>query len=237
MPDERPLIVIQARMSSSRLPGKVLADVAGEPMLALMLRRLAPAGEWAEIVVATSTERIDDPIAPVAEGIGARVVRGPRDDVLGRYLLTIGDRAGPVVRLTADCPLIDPTLVREAVALFDRTPGCAYVSNVDPRTFPKGLDVEVIDAEALRTIAAEPRTGAEREHVTAAIRDDPRRFPAASLTGDADLSGLRWTVDYPDDLAFVRAVVERLGERRHDAALGEVLAAVRQAPALRAAAS
>ena len=219
-------------MSSTRLPGKVLADVAGEPMLALMLRRLEAVRGVAQRIVATSVEAIDDPVAELAAASGMAVARGPRDDVLARFIQAIGDHDGPVVRLTADCPLIDPEVVDAAVALFERTPGCAYASNVEPRTFPVGLDVEVVSAAVLREIDAEPRSPEEREHVTIFVRRRPDRFPHASLTREPDLSGLRWTVDDGADLEFVRAVVARLGDRRHIAGLDEVLAAVREEPAL-----
>ena len=171
-------------MSSARLPGQGLADIGGEPMLALLLARLGRARSLAEIVVATSTDQVDDAIAEAAAGLGVSVGRGPRDDVLARYLGVIGDRCGPVVRITGDCPLVDPDVVDATVDLFRSTARCAYASNVEPRSFPDGLDVEVVDANALRAIAGEDPSPAEREHVTVAIRSDPERFPAAALRGD-----------------------------------------------------
>ena len=219
-------------MSSSRLPGKTLADVDGEPMLGLLLMRLRTAGTVGEIVVATTAEPIDDPVAALASELAVTVVRGSRDDVLARYLLAIEGRDGPVIRITGDCPLIDPGLVDATVKLFRQTPGCAYASNLEPRTFPDGLDVEVVDVQALQTVAGLDLTPEDREHVTSAIRDQPARFPAVSLTGPEDLGSLRWTVDRPDDLEFVRSVVGRLGDQRHRAGMDEILAAVRRAPAL-----
>lgn len=219
-------------MSSSRLPGKSLADIGGEPALALLLKRLQRARSLEEIVVATSTDGIDDAIAEVACENGAGVGRGPRDDVLARYLGVIGDRPGPIVRITGDCPLLDPDIVDATVELFLATSGCAYASNVEPRGFPDGLDVEVVDADALRAIAGEEPSPAEREHVTVAIRSQPERFPAVTLRGEDELGRLRWTVDDSEDLAFVRAVVARLGEDRYAAGLNEVLAAVRTPPSL-----
>lgn len=223
------LAVVQARMSSSRLPGKVLADVGGEPMLALLLKRLARASRVSGVVVATSEEPSDDPIADAA---GVPVFRGPLDDVLGRFVDAIGSWDGPVVRVTADCPFTDPGVVDAVVDLFERTPGCAYASNVERRVHPDGLDVEVVAASALRAVASEATDPQAREHVTPAIRRDPERFPAAALDGDESLAGLRWTVDHPEDLEFVRAVAERLGEGRYDAGPEEILAAVRAEPSL-----
>ncbi len=226
------LAIVQARMSSARLPGKTLADIDGEPMLALLLARLRRARRIDAVTVATSTDAVDEPIAEVATRAGAGVVRGPRDDVLSRFLLAVGERDGAIVRITGDCPLIDPQVVDDTIERFRSVAGCAYASNIQPRTFPDGLDVEVLDAAALRTIAAERLTAQEREHVTSAIRAQPARFRQAALTTAPDLGELRWTVDEPHDLEFVRAVVRRLAERRHNADLAEILAAVRREPSL-----
>jgi spore coat polysaccharide biosynthesis protein SpsF len=226
------LAIVQARMSSSRLPGKTLADVVGEPMLALLLRRLAHARQIDEIVVATSTNTVDDPIVRLANDAGVGAIRGPRRDVLSRFLIAIGDREGPIVRITGDCPLIDAGVVDETVALFHSVANCAYASNVEPRTFPDGLDVEVFDATALRTIAGEQPSAHDREHVTTAIRAQPERFHQVALTAAQDLSELRWTVDKDVDLEFVRAVVGRLAERRYEADLREILSVVRREPSL-----
>jgi spore coat polysaccharide biosynthesis protein SpsF (cytidylyltransferase family) len=219
-------------MSSSRLPGKTLADIGGEPALALLLKRLGHARSLTEIVVATSTDAIDDAVAGLAGERRVGVSRGPRDDVLARFLLVIGDRRGPVVRITGDCPLLDPQVVDATVELFLATPLCAYASNVEPRGFPDGVDVEVVDADALRAIAVECLSPADREHVTPAIRSQPERFPPASLRGTEELGSLRWTVDDADDLAFVRAVVDRLGAGRYTAGIEEILSVVRSPPSL-----
>lgn len=221
-------------MSSARLPGKTLADVEGEPMLALLLRRLVHARRIGRIVVATSADAADDPIARLADSIGVGVSRGPREDVLTRFLTAIGERDGPIVRITGDCPLTDPRVVDDTIERFLSVPGCAYASNVEPRTFPDGLDVEVVAAAALRTIARDLLDALDREHVTSAIRAQPERFRAAALISAQDLGELRWTVDEPEDLEFIRAVVRRLGDRRHEAGLAEILSAVRCEPSLAA---
>lgn len=223
----RALAIVQARMSSSRLPGKTLADVEGEPLLALLLRRLARAQEIERVIVATSRDAVDDPIVPVAEAAGASVLRGSRDDVLDRFVAALGDWSGPVARITADCPLIDPAVVDAVVALWRRTPGAVYASNLQPRVHPDGLDVEVVDAQALRDVAAETSDPSAREHVTVAVRADPTRFAAVGLAGDERLSGLRWTVDLPEDLQFVRAAARVLGPARWTASCAEILAALR----------
>lgn len=226
--------VVQARMSSRRLPGKVLAEVAGEPMLALLLARLGQARLVGEIVVATSVESIDDPVAELAQRIGVRVHRGSRDDVLGRFVGALDGRTGPVVRITADCPFVDPGIVDAVVALFGATPDCAYASNVVHRVHPDGLDVEVVDADVLRTVALETDDVADREHVTPAVRAAPDRFRAAHLPGDPAHAGLNWTVDEEADLTFVRGLAEVLGDARTTAGFPELLAAVRGDPGLAA---
>lgn len=229
---QRVLAIVQARMSSTRLPGKSLADICGEPMLALVLRRLRRSSEVERIVVATSTDPIDDGVESLADGIGYDVYRGSRDDVLSRFVGAAADHSGPLARVTADCPLIDPDVVDHVIDLFRTTPGCAYASNVEPRTYPDGLDVEVVSAEVLREIAGTAVDPSDREHVTAAIRRDPRKYPAAAVVCDEQLGDLRWTVDTKEDLGFVREVVTRLGSRRYSAGMREILAVVREQPSL-----
>jgi spore coat polysaccharide biosynthesis protein SpsF (cytidylyltransferase family) len=221
-------------MSSTRLPGKTLADVNGEPMLALLLRRLSHARRTDGIVVATSTDASDDPIARLALNLGMGVSRGPRRDVLERFLIAIGDRDGPIVRITGDCPLVDPAIVDDTVERFLSVSGCAYASNIQPRTFPDGLDVEVFDVAALRAVAREPLDSDDREHVTSAIRAQPERFRQAAVVCACDLGELRWTVDEPEDLEFIRALVRRLADRREQAGLAEILSAVHDEPSLAA---
>jgi spore coat polysaccharide biosynthesis protein SpsF len=201
--------VVQARTGSSRLPGKVLAEVGGVPMLALLLARLRPL-PW-PLVVATTRAADDDAVADLAAAQGAEVVRGPEDDVLARYALAL-DRvptAAAVVRVTGDCPFADPAVVRDAVDLWERT-GADYVSNTLVRTFPDGLDVEVVGAGALRDAADQAADPPEREHVTPFVYRRPARFALRALRHDVPLGHLRWTVDTDEDLARVRAVVAGL---------------------------
>lgn len=201
------ICVVQARTGSTRLPGKVLRDVAGRPMLEYMLERIREL-PVANTIVATSTSRADDAVAVLAEEAGVDVVRGSELDVLDRYRAALD--AFPtrtVVRLTADCPLMDPELVVEVLELHDREKA-DYSSNVFPRSFPKGLDVEVISAEALRVAAREATDAAEREHVTPFLYRHPERFATANLLCRDALGAERWTVDTAEDLAFVREVAE-----------------------------
>jgi spore coat polysaccharide biosynthesis protein SpsF (cytidylyltransferase family) len=177
---------------------------------------------------------VDDALVAGLAPLGIAVHRGPRDDVLTRLCDAAAGHPGPLVRITADCPFIDPEVVDRVVDLFEATSGCAYAHNVEPRTFPDGLDVEVISADALREVARSATAAGDREHVTPLIRREPDRFPAAALTNGEDLGDVRWTVDYAEDLEFVREVVRRLGDRRHEAGMEEILAAVRREPSLAA---
>ncbi len=205
------LCVVQARTGSTRLPGKVLQELGGRPLLQFMLDRLADL-RVDDVVVATSTLARDDAVADIARAAGRAVVRGSESDVLDRFVDAL--RAHPadhVVRLTADCPLIDPVLV-EAVLARHLDRGADYTSNVFPRTFPRGLDCEVMTAAALRTAHTEAVDAVEREHVTPFLYRRPERFMLANLRNDAPLGRERWTVDTVDDLAFVREIVNAMAD-------------------------
>jgi spore coat polysaccharide biosynthesis protein SpsF len=205
------LCVVQARTGSTRLPNKVLADLGGRPMLEFMLDRLADL-RVDDLVVATSTLTRDDVVADIARGAGRSVVRGSESDVLDRFADALAAHpADHVVRLTADCPLIDPVLVEAVVARhLDR--GADYTSNVFPRTFPRGLDCEVMTGPALRTAHTDAVDALEREHVTPFFYRRPERFVLANLRNDAPLGHERWTVDTVDDLAFVREIVNTMND-------------------------
>jgi spore coat polysaccharide biosynthesis protein SpsF len=205
----RPIAIVQARVGSTRLPGKVLADLGGAPILVRMLERVGRARTLAGIAVATTDRPADDPVATLALAVGAGCFRGSETDVLGRYAGAAARfDADPVVRLTADCPLIDPALIDRCVETFLATPGCDYASLGGE--FPDGLDTEVVAAAALRRAAAEARLPSEREHVTPWVWTRPETFRCVSVPFPARLGGRRWTVDEPRDLELVRAVWARL---------------------------
>lgn len=205
------LAVLQARMSSRRLPGKVLAPLAGAPMILRQIERVRRAAGVDRLVVATSAEASDDPLAETLAAFGVEQFRGPLDDVLARFLGALDAYpADHVVRLTGDCPLIDPVLIDATIALHLQS-GADYTANrVADKGFPKGLDVEVVTAEALRRAAAHAATPEEREHVTWGIWNHPERYSIARLEPPTDEGAVRWTVDRPDDYAFVRAVYDSL---------------------------
>jgi spore coat polysaccharide biosynthesis protein SpsF len=206
------LAILQARMTSTRLPGKVMAPVLGEPMIGRQLERLARAARLQRIVVATSEHSSDDPLAAYCEGLGHSVFRGSLDDVLDRFgrALAAVPEANTVIRLTADCPLADPMVIDATIARHEET-GADYTSNTPAvRTFPHGLDTEVMRREALEAAWREARDPYEREHVTPFIYRRPERFRIASLSRAPSRAHLRWTVDLPEDLAFVREVYAQL---------------------------
>ncbi len=228
----RVLGVLQARMGSSRLPGKVLMDLAGRPVLEWAVRRLRRAATLDELVVATSTRPEDDEIEMACAHWRVDCFRGSAEDVLDRfYQLARSRSAEVVVRLTGDDPLVDPVLVdRVVTALLDSDPPAAYASNVVPRrTYPRGLDTEAIRFAALEQAWRDDRDPRLREHVTQYIVRHPELFPAVSVENPVDLSAQRWAVDTVEDLAFLRAVCDHLGNEFAD--WGEIAALVASNPA------
>lgn len=207
----RVVAIVQARMGSTRLPGKVLKPLAGKPMLWHVLSRALAAKKIDEVVLATTTAPEDRALEPVARELGVRVVFGQPTDVLDRYYQAARSAgADAVARVTADCPFLDPEVVDACVDLFQRS-GKAYASNAIKRTFPDGLDVEVFSFFALEAAWKEASLASEREHVTPFIWKNPGRFPAAELVRETDLSALRWCVDNPEDLLLAEAVCAELG--------------------------
>ena len=204
--------VVQARVGSSRLPRKVLADLGGMPVLARVVERLRRARRIDQIVVATTVLPADAPVAELAADLGVPCVRGSEDDVLGRYEQAAREwPADRIVRITADCPLLDPDVVDAVVAASDEATW-DYAANINPPTYPDGLDVEVMRRSALARAAREATLRSEREHVTLHIRNHPERFRLRNVTQVPDRSRMRWTVDEPADLAFARAVYAELGD-------------------------
>jgi spore coat polysaccharide biosynthesis protein SpsF len=206
--------MIQARMGSTRLPGKTLEELAGRPVLWHVIQRVREAALIDEVLVATTTNPEDDRIEEACRDWGARAFRGDPEDVLKRFhdaLLFLEHDRGRIdhiVRITADCPLIDPAVIDEAV----RTAVAGsydYVSNLDPPTFPDGLDVEVMARAALEEAFRKATLPSEREHVTPYIRNNPR-LKRNNLRNPVDLSSLRWTLDTADDLRFIRRIYEGL---------------------------
>jgi len=227
------LAVLQARMSSTRLPGKVMADVAGAPMILRQIERLGRSRRLDRILVATSTDPSDDGLAAMLALHDIPVHRGPLDDVLARYEGALAAHPAEIlVRLTADCPLADPEAVDATIDLL-LSRGLDYAANTPAhRTYPKGLDVEVMRADALLRAAREATDPYEREHVTPYLYRHPELFAQDFISQDRDEGEVRWTVDRPDDLAFVREVYGALYPGMPDFGSEDVRAFVRARPDL-----
>ena len=206
------LAILQARMSSKRLPGKVMAPVLGEPMIGRQIERLKRARRIDQLMVATSADPSDDELAAFCQGLDdVEVFRGALDDVLDRYLKALQrhPEADAVIRVTADCPLTDPALI-DTVIDHHLDVGADYTSNTITRTYPHGLDVEVIRPAALQKAGEQARDPYDLEHVTPYVYRHPDRFRLAGVAQHKSQARLRWTVDVPTDLAFVRDVYAKL---------------------------
>lgn len=205
------LAIVQARMGSSRLPGKALKDIQGRSMLSRVVRRAQRSSLIDRLIVATTDKEADDAIASECETLGVSVFRGSEDDVLDRYYQAAkAFSAEAVVRITSDCPLIDPDVIDRVVRVFlDNRPD--YASNTIENTYPRGLDVEVFTFSALEKAWSNASRDFERVHVTPYIYLHPELFRKISVTGEKNLSFYRWTVDTAEDLALVRAIYEKMG--------------------------
>lgn len=227
-----PLAIVQARMTSSRLPGKVMRELHGAPMIARQLERIEQARMLSGVVVATSTDASDDPLAEHLAAHGYEVVRASLEDVLARFVRVI-DESKPesIVRLTADCPLISPTVIDEVVEAY-LARDVDYCSNTLTPTYPDGLDVEVVRATVLRDIHDATADAHEREHVTLGVYRHPETF---ALFNYADPSGhnhsdLRWTVDNADDFTFVQWVYQTLYGSNPSFDYAEILELIQRFP-------
>jgi len=204
--------IVQARTTSTRLPGKVLIDLEGEPMVLRQLERVARAASLDLIVVATSEDPSDDALAVAIAEAGYDLVRGSLDDVLARFVQVIDEyQPDVVVRMTADCPLICPSVIDGVVVAFHSSDD-DYLSNTMDPTYPDGLDVEVTLANVLREVNRNTHDADEREHVTLGIYRHPERYRVANFVDPTGISNahLRWTVDTAEDLEFVCSVYREL---------------------------
>lgn len=224
--------ILQARSSSSRLPGKVLAEIEGVPMLLRQIERTARAHRLDKLVVATSSETEDDALANLCAQAGVACHRGALHDVLDRiYRCAKAENADWVVRLTGDCPLIDPAVI-DLVIGEALSQNADYATNAVEATWPDGLDVEVARIEALQAAWEDATLPSEREHVMPFIRNNPDRFRVVHVRQEQDLSALRWTVDEPEDLAFVRSVYRHFLPSNPAFTTADVLALLSAAPEL-----
>ncbi|NYT10685.1 MAG: NTP transferase domain-containing protein [Methanosarcinales archaeon] len=203
--------IIQARMGSTRLPEKVMREIGKKTMLSRVVQRTARSELIDKIVVATTTKTSDDPIVAECDRLNVSVFRGDEQDVLDRYYrAAMAYQAEAIVRITSDCPLIEPEVVDRVIRVFlDESPD--YASNSLEKTYPRGLDTEVVTMEALIRAWQEATEPYQRVHVTPYIFQNPDQFTLLPVKSDVDYSRYRWTVDTQEDLDFVRAIYSRFG--------------------------
>jgi len=207
------LAVLQARMSSNRLPGKVLMEVNGKPMIYWQIQRILQSKEISKLVVATSDCPTDDVLIKYLESINCDIIRGSLDDVLARFI-KVENIYNPdsIIRLTGDCPLVMPELIDSMIKKFYKVK-VEYLSNIIELTYPDGLDIEIIKAGTLSKLTAMNLLNNEREHVTLGIINRLDQFRSFNVANLSDLSSYRWTVDTEDDLVFVREVFKAFTSR------------------------
>jgi len=222
--------ILQARASSRRLPGKVLKPILGRPMLERQIERLRRARRLDKLVVATSTDASDDAIAALCQSLATDCFRGSLDDVLDRFYQA-AQRYAPraVVRLTGDCPLADSEVIDQLIDMH-MAGGFDYTSNAVKRSYPDGLDAEVMEFHCLETAWREATLPSEREHVTPYIRAQRERYRFGDLVQPQDLSEQRWVVDDPEDFAFIGAIYEALYPENSAFITADILALLERRP-------
>jgi len=227
----RTVAIIQARMSSTRLPHKVLKELCGESVLARVVRRVQRCRTLDDVWVATSLNGADDAVVAEAERLGITVFRGNENDVLDRYYQAAREsRADVIVRITSDCPLLDPEVSDEVVRAFmEQKPD--YASNALVRSYPRGLDTEVIASFALERAWQEAGALHQRAHVTPYLYENPDQFKLLPVTYQENHSAHRWTLDTEADLVFIRAVYQAL-RKREGFTWRDVLELVQERPEL-----
>lgn len=228
----RIIAVLQARFSSNRLPGKVLRSVSGKSLLQHQIERIFRSSRIDALIVATSSEPSDDQIAKISQQLGAKIFRGSLEDVLDRvYSAAKQESASVVIRLTADCPLIDSEII-DAIVDKHLTEKNDYTSNTIVPSFPDGLDVEVCEFSALKRAWREAHLPSEREHVTPYIKNNPDKFRLANYSSPIDHSNLRWTIDEEKDAAFIEHVYNEIYPENPNFLMKDVLALLNRRPEL-----
>jgi spore coat polysaccharide biosynthesis protein SpsF len=229
----RTVATIEARMTSSRLPGKVLAEADGKPMLELMIERLRFAPELDEIVIATTSNSTDDDIEALAHRLGVGVWRGSEDDVLTRVLdAASAYKTDVIVELTGDCPLLDPVLVSQTIQHY-RSGNTDYVANSG---YPMGMGVQVFSTAILRDVAARTNDPVDHEHVSLFIYRHPEIYSLFRMDAPQAHArpNMRLTLDTKEDLAVIRAVFAALRPKRRDFSLAEIISFMDEHPEIAA---
>lgn len=225
--------IIQARMGSSRLPGKILRRLLDDTVLGHVVKRAGAAGNINQVVVATTLSSIDDVVVREAERLGVTATRGNELDVLDRYYRAACQvKADAILRITSDCPLLDSALVEAMVGRFLSLTAVGatvdYLSNTVTRTYPRGLDAEIFTFDALEKAHTQATSAAAREHVTPYLYRHPEMFRIEQYTGEQDLSHQRWTLDTVEDWQLLSAIFEHFG--RPDFSTTEVCDFLREHP-------
>lgn len=226
------VIISQARMTSTRLPGKILKEVLGKPLLEYQIERLKRVANADSLIIATTTNASDDIVAGFCDRLGVPCFRGSENDVLARYYHAAREcGAEIVVRVTSDCPLIDPDIVSAVIGRYKggQQP-FDYVSNTLVRTYPRGMDTEVFSFSVLAEAYHEACLPPHREHVTPFFYCQPDRYTLGSVENTADHSKYRWTVDTPEDFKLIKAIIETVYPRNPRFTMQDCLEAYRQHP-------
>lgn len=226
-------VIVQARMGSTRLPSKVMKNIVDKPMLQHVINRLSRSRLINEIIIAIAQEK-DTPLLGIVEKLGVKSFKGSREDVLDRYYQAAKVyKIDVIVRVTSDCPLIDPEVVDKIIAFYLRDKDIVdYVSNSIKRSYPLGLDAEVFPFDVLKRVWQEADKPHQREHVTRYIYRHPEIFRLANVENNEDLSCMRWTVDEERDLEFVKEVYKRLYKEDKIFLMGDILNLLRREPQL-----
>lgn len=225
----RIVAIVQARMDSTRLPGKVLKEVLSRPLLSYQIERMKQSKLIDEVIIAT-TPNNNQKIIELCEKEGVNYFIGSEQDVLARYYNTAKKYAADiVVRMTSDCPLIDPVIVDKVITMY-RSGQYDYVSNTIERTFPRGMDVEVFSIEVLERAFNKAEIEYEREHVTPYLYMNPNRFSIGQLTQQDNTSEIRLTVDTPEDFTVIRHIIEALYPAQPQFKLNDILAILKKRP-------
>lgn len=225
-------IIVQARMASTRLPGKILKTVLGKPLLAYQVERLRRVQQADSLVIATTVEPQDDAIVSLCDKLKVNAFRGSEEDVLSRYYEAAREeKADAVVRVTSDCPLIDPALIDTVISAFKKSDNKPdYVANTLQRTYPRGCDCEIFSFAVLEQADREATERPDREHVTRFFYRHPERFRLENVAYTKDYSQHRWTVDTPEDFELIRHMLEALYPIKPEFTLQDCLDLMAQHP-------
>ncbi|MFH1462592.1 MAG: glycosyltransferase family protein [bacterium] len=230
--EEKISAIIQARITSTRLPGKVLMKISGKPMLWHIISRLSCSKKISQIILAIPDTKENNLLEEFAKKEKIRYCRGSEEDVLARYYETAKKfKASVIIRITADCALIDPEVLDKVIEEHLKS-GADYTANILKRTYPKGLEVEIMTFQALKKSYQEAKAAPEREHVTLYIRQHPEKFKRVNVENSKDLSSFRWTVDEKEDLEFVREIYKRLYQSSRIFLMEEIVELLEKEPQL-----